>query len=133
MLLITIPAVVIVYQKRRLLGAMIGVVTVLITIPVQSRLHEFHKRGIARVIAIGHAIINRTDFGQKTVELLSPVERMTHPDQMPVGARHQAEQGIGDDAKFVIFHPGTLGGTGVMNVAQNSECDLSLRAGFHAG
>ncbi len=41
MLLITIPAVVIVYQKRRLLGAMIGVVTVLITIPVQSRLHEF--------------------------------------------------------------------------------------------
>jgi hypothetical protein len=37
MLLISIPAVVIVYQKRRLLGAFIGALTVLAVISVQSR------------------------------------------------------------------------------------------------
>ncbi len=41
MLLITIPAVAIVYQKRRLLGAMIAVVTVLIAIPFQNRAQLF--------------------------------------------------------------------------------------------
>ncbi len=41
MLLITIPAVVIVYQKRRLLGAFIGALTLLAVISVQSRVQVF--------------------------------------------------------------------------------------------
>jgi hypothetical protein len=41
MLLITIPAVVIVYQKRRLLGAFICALTVLVLISVQSRVQAF--------------------------------------------------------------------------------------------
>jgi Glycosyltransferase family 87 len=41
MLLITVPAVVIVYQKRRLLGAVIGALTVLALISVQSRLQAY--------------------------------------------------------------------------------------------
>jgi hypothetical protein len=41
MLLITIPAVVIVYQKRHLLGAFIGVLTVLTVYSVQNRMQKF--------------------------------------------------------------------------------------------
>jgi len=41
LLIITIPAVVIVYQKRRILGAFIGALTVLAVISVQSRVQVF--------------------------------------------------------------------------------------------
>src|ERR1017187_8730232 len=91
-----------------------------------------HIPGVARIISVGHEIIQRPGFGQKTVELLSLIERMTHPDPMPVGARDRAEQGIGDGAKFVIFAAGALVGAGVMDVAQNGDRDNSLRVGIHA-
>jgi hypothetical protein len=98
----------------------------------RSRVAHAHKRGVAWVIAVGHDIIHRPDSGQKTVELPPLVERMTHPNQMPVGARDRAEQGIGDGAKFIIFATSALGGTGVMDVAQNGDRGISLRSGFHA-
>ena len=98
----------------------------------RSRVAHAHKRGVTRIIPIGHEIIHRPGFGQKTVELPSLVERMAHPDQMPIGARDGAEQGSGDGAKFVIFAAGALGGAGVMDVAQNGDRDIAWRASFHA-
>jgi hypothetical protein len=41
MLIITVPAIAIVYQQRRLLGALIGALTVLAIISVQSRMQAF--------------------------------------------------------------------------------------------
>src|ERR1039458_4136989 len=98
----------------------------------RRRVAHAHKPGVARIIPIGHEIIQRPGFGQKTVELLSLVERMTHPNEMPVGARDHAEQGIGDGAKLVIFAAGPLGGAGVMDVAQNGDGHIAWGAGFHA-
>jgi hypothetical protein len=57
---------------------------------------------------------------------------MPHPNHVPVGARDRTEQGIGDDAKFVIFTAGAFGGAGVMDVTQNGDGHFSGRAGFHA-
>lgn len=47
LLLISIPAVLIVYQRRRLLGACIGALTIIVLISVQSRLQAF---------IVGHAM-----------------------------------------------------------------------------
>ena len=94
----------------------------------RRRIAHADETAVAGIIAVGNEIIQRAGFGQKPVELPSLVERMAHPDEMPVGARDGAQEGVGDGAKFVIFAAGAFGGAGVMDVAQNGDDDLLGRA-----
>jgi Flp pilus assembly pilin Flp len=70
MLLITVPAVAIVYQKRRLLGAMMGAVTVLIAIPVQTRAQLFLLDHAMWQSVVQHKFLFILLLRQQNLELL---------------------------------------------------------------
>ncbi len=69
MLLITIPAVVIVYQKRRLLGAGIGVLTVLSVVSVQDRVQKIFLQHAMLQSILSHKILFVLLLRQQNLEL----------------------------------------------------------------
>ncbi len=70
MLLITIPAVVIVFQKRRYLGAIIGVLSVLALISVQSRVQAFLLHHAMWQSILPHKFLFVLLLRQQNLELL---------------------------------------------------------------
>jgi Zn-finger nucleic acid-binding protein len=64
-------------------------------------------------------------------ELRRMVEWMAHPENVTIKARHGPQNGIGNDPQFIIIVPGTLGGPGIVNVAQDGDGDITWHTGFH--
>jgi len=69
MLLISVPAVVIVYQKRRLLGAGIGVLTILSVVSVQDRVQKIFLHHAMLQSMLSHKILFVLFLRQQNLEL----------------------------------------------------------------
>jgi hypothetical protein len=69
LLLISIPAILIVYQKRRLLGACIGALTILVLISVQSRMQAFLMAHAMWQKVLGNKLLFIVLLRQQNLEL----------------------------------------------------------------
>ena len=79
-----------------------------------------NELGVAGIIAIGDNNVGRVGSGQKVIEEMIVGERVAQPDVVAINLDRTAEQGIGNDARFMtaalLFRL-----TRVMNVADDQD------------